>query len=357
MNTLIGTVVIALADDFQEKLLRTALLSMRLGVRTLEPKTTSLAEILALATSGGERCFLVLDPRRLCALHLPFDRAAAAIRSELPAAGVALMVSDRLTVAPLAARWARLHGARATLGRLSLDRYDDSLMPLVQALDAHFDVATDRGRLRDYSSALLSSLDRNSDPFAEVQRTWSQLHLPSHAPAQLIEELLTHAVDISDRSYLMRPFPYCFVGKEACDWLQRRLGVDRARAVAVGELLRQLGAFYHVTREHPFRDSGNFYRPNLPSSRLLMLDLDPVISRMRALAGLKIEDRRWRGQLFTQCFVGSEAVAWMGSDLGLTLTESITLGQSLLEAGIFRHVSDEHDFIDTEYFYRFALDR
>ncbi len=119
----------------------------------------------------------------------------------------------------------------------------------IQALDAHFEAATDRGRLRDYSSALLSSPDRNADPFADVQRTWPQLQLPDQPPEQLIEHLLTPAVEISDRSYRMRKFPCGFVDKEACDWLQPKLGVDRTRTVAVGELLRQLGGFYHVTRQ------------------------------------------------------------------------------------------------------------
>ena len=356
MSKIIGTVVMVLADDFQKGLLRTGLLSMHLGVRTLEPRAHGLAEILALVPNGDARPFFVLDARRLAALRLTFDRAAAAIRSELPGAGLALMLSDRLSPPPLILSWARECGASIVFGRLALERYDDSLEPLVQALDNHFETRTERGRVRDYSSALLSSIDRNADTFAEVQRTWSQL-LPMQSPVRLLHDFITHGAVISDRSYRLRKYPACFDGQEACDWLQRRLGVDRPRALAVGELLRQLGAFYHVSREHPFRDGSYFYRPNQPSARLHALDLAAVVTSMRGLSGLAIIDRRWRGHIYTQCFVGNEAVAWMVSSLNLTLTDAMTLGQSLLEAGIFRHVTDEHDFLDAEFFYRFALDR
>ena len=38
----------------------------------------------------------------------------------------------------------------------------------------------------------------------------------------------------------------------------------------------------------------------------------------------------------------------------LDLAEAITLGQTLLRLQLIRHVVDEHDFIDQDYFYHFA---
>jgi hypothetical protein len=55
--------------------------------------------------------------------------------------------------------------------------------------------------------------------------------------------------------------------------------------------------------------------------------------------------------------VGAQATLWLTEQAHLSLGEAITLGQCLLDLHIFRHVTDDHDFIDRDFFYRFAADR
>lgn len=48
------------------------------------------------------------------------------------------------------------------------------------------------------------------------------------------------------------------------------------------------------------------------------IDLDDLVSKMRNIGGVQIEARRYRLKVYPKCFVGSEAVEWMQSNLKLT---------------------------------------
>ena len=50
--------------------------------------------------------------------------------------------------------------------------------------------------------------------------------------------------------------------------------------------------------------------------------------------------------------MGREAVDWMMQHARLNRTEAVQQGHPLLALGLMTHVSDEHDFEDTELFYR-----
>ncbi|MEO0374386.1 MAG: mechanosensitive ion channel domain-containing protein [Cyanobacteria bacterium P01_A01_bin.17] len=84
------------------------------------------------------------------------------------------------------------------------------------------------------------------------------------------------------------------------------------------------------------------------------LDLETLATQMRA--GLSITDRRYRLNLYSQCFVGSEAVDWLMETQKATKEEAIRLGQALMSKGIIHHVLDEHPFADAYLFYRFSSD-
>lgn len=89
-------------------------------------------------------------------------------------------------------------------------------------------------------------------------------------------------------------------------------------------------------------------------------------------AGVKVADRRYRLKKYPECFVGSEAVDWLGkhyrigredavalgdalaAHFGLRRAEATTLGQSLADLGLLRHVADAHPFADDFLFYRLA---
>ncbi len=84
-------------------------------------------------------------------------------------------------------------------------------------------------------------------------------------------------------------------------------------------------------------------------------DLDELADRFRDL--VDVRDRRYHLQTYEQCFVGSEACdrlveAGLADDRG----QAERLGDRLLEAGLFHHVTRDHPFRDDHLFYRFADD-
>lgn len=59
---------------------------------------------------------------------------------------------------------------------------------------------------------------------------------------------------------------------------------------------------------------------------------------------------------YKQCFIGSEAVEWMEKAYILSKSEAIRLGQELIDLKIIHHVTDDHNFKDGYFFYRFYID-
>jgi hypothetical protein len=82
-------------------------------------------------------------------------------------------------------------------------------------------------------------------------------------------------------------------------------------------------------------------------------ELARLAERMRAPDGVPTRDRRHRLAVYPRCFVGSEAVDWLLRAGELTRSEAVALGQRLVERGFVRHVLDEHDFRDGNFFYAF----
>jgi small-conductance mechanosensitive channel len=84
--------------------------------------------------------------------------------------------------------------------------------------------------------------------------------------------------------------------------------------------------------------------------------LRELAARLRGPGGVPIRDRRHLLGLHRRCFVGSEAVTWLVENEDLTRDEAVRAGRRLVEAGLVRHVLDEHGFEDAWLFYRFAAD-
>lgn len=62
-------------------------------------------------------------------------------------------------------------------------------------------------------------------------------------------------------------------------------------------------------------------------------------------------------QTFKSCFVGSHAVRWMiRNGLVSNVKEAETVGDYLIDHGIFCHVNRTHMFENSSLFYRFAED-
>ncbi len=83
-------------------------------------------------------------------------------------------------------------------------------------------------------------------------------------------------------------------------------------------------------------------------------ELDAVLARLAGPGGVERADRRHLLRIYRDCFVGGEAIEWLGKHEGLTREEALQLGERLVELGRVRHVLDEHGFRDGHYFYRFA---
>jgi small-conductance mechanosensitive channel len=87
-----------------------------------------------------------------------------------------------------------------------------------------------------------------------------------------------------------------------------------------------------------------------------VMELQGMVAHMRGPDGLDIRDRRFGLHVYTNCFIGSEAVQWFMQQQLASREEAIKLGQFLVESGIIHHVTDEHTFKDDYLFYRFFED-
>ena len=87
------------------------------------------------------------------------------------------------------------------------------------------------------------------------------------------------------------------------------------------------------------------------------VDLYQLAAEMRA--GKTALAIRCRSYLFTDypsCFVGSEAVDWIVQHKAFKRPQAVKLGERMFESGLFHHVTDEHDFKDGNFFFRFFAD-
>jgi hypothetical protein len=86
------------------------------------------------------------------------------------------------------------------------------------------------------------------------------------------------------------------------------------------------------------------------------LDMEEVANQMRGKGGVEICNRTFRFQVYSECFVGSEAVDWFVTNYDYDRKEAVKVGQMLKERGIIHHVTDDHNFKDEYLFYRFYAD-
>lgn len=72
---------------------------------------------------------------------------------------------------------------------------------------------------------------------------------------------------------------------------------------------------------------------------------------------IEVKDRTYRFKTYSQCFVGSDAVQYLLSkNYAENVDDAISVGEGLLQLGIFHHVTKDHGFKNEELFYRFAED-
>lgn len=76
--------------------------------------------------------------------------------------------------------------------------------------------------------------------------------------------------------------------------------------------------------------------------------------RLRTSGGLDVRTRLHGLRSYADCFVGREAVDWLVRHQSVDRAHAVRLGQRLMALGLISHVLDEHDFKDSELFYRLA---
>lgn len=170
--------------------------------------------------------------------------------------------------------------------------------------------------------------------------------------AEALAAQLGHSLDIHDRSYHLLAYPACFVGNDAVDWLSRHYQRSRGEAVLIGQALQALGLLDHVVHEHPFLDSRLFYRLAI-SAAADRVDLGAVWSGLLD-GGVEVHDRSHLGKLYSQCWVGSDAVHWVHGRFALARHEARIVLHRLMQFGLIEHVTLSRPVIDGAYFYRFT---
>lgn len=85
---------------------------------------------------------------------------------------------------------------------------------------------------------------------------------PKAAGANLtLEQQFRVCSEVKDRTYLLKKYRSCFVGKATVDALvSQGFANTRAEAVEKGNRLLEAGLFFHVTKSHKFKDDALFYR-------------------------------------------------------------------------------------------------
>ena len=83
-------------------------------------------------------------------------------------------------------------------------------------------------------------------------------------------------------------------------------------------------------------------------------DLEDLSKRLKS--EVIVKDRRYFWRLYKQCFVGSEVIDWLLKNEKLkNRNEGKQLGQKLMDEGLFRHISEDQQFEDGNYFYNFNV--
>lgn len=91
------------------------------------------------------------------------------------------------------------------------------------------------------------------------------------------------------------------------------------------------------------------------SAPQLDIELRDLAERMRK--NLDIRDRTYRLKTYEDCFVGEEACRWMiEHEIAADVEQAETIGNLLLESGVFHHVVRDHEFKCDYLFYRFSND-
>jgi Domain found in Dishevelled, Egl-10, and Pleckstrin (DEP) len=353
-----GTVLLIQDNALQETLLSTAFLSCGLSVRKIRKDEPLLPQLHSQISAIKGNILVCADLARLAKDHLIWPQFALIVNGISKDIALLANTSKQLMPTGMERNWIKKHGGYDLIGNVSQHRVLQSFSPILSIVQAVFAIEPDMSRLSDYFKAILNASGEDECYLCKYHKTWARLEGLGQTP-DVIAQMMAQSPEVQsqDRTYRLKKYPNCFLGSEANAWIAKTFGLSANQAMEVGELLRAMGYFYHVVKQQPFLNGNFFYRFMLPSPSNALIDIDRIIEESQLLRGFDVQDRKWRGLVFQKTFVGSEAAKWLATFYGLGMQKALLTGQTLQNLFIFRHVSDEHDFIDDELFYRLTRDK
>jgi hypothetical protein len=256
--------------------------------------------------------------------------------------------------------WARHAGIASLLPGSTAAAWQDSLAPvLARVLEAIDGPAPDLARLEAYVNGLLrSGAEPRPGPVKDAYVDAFHLGTAGIHAGRLYEAMqASGGVASADRAWRGKSYRDCFVASQAVDWAAARHGIAREAALRACTFLWRTGRLHHVLRDADFRDDFLFFRFSGRRAELDRIDLVEVEQAMRSpREGVRLGERTHLSRNYPRCFVGAEAVDWLMGRYGVGVGTAETVGQRLLELGVFHHVLDEHGFVEGKFFYRFRAD-
>jgi hypothetical protein len=339
-------VFILSADASTLPLLRSVATALKWELTASASWSDTHKRLAARGSSAASYSLVVLDLQALATAKISPAVAIAEVRGRVSDTRIVLIASRSHHLDAIDQAWARMHGADALISRINAVRWEHSGGVIHGLLTTDTAVlANEKKRALPYIRAA-QRVERGEESAQNI----AAAEASGVDPVALAVRMgRSGGVAIQNRAYRLHTYDECFVASEGVDWITRALSVPRDIAIAIARALQSMGLIYHVVREQPFDDGFLFFRvARTPASFVL----NDFLAQAKGPKGFDRRDRSYMNVAYANCFVGSEAVAWIRAQ-GFTLNEAMTIGQRLVNLSIVSHVVDEHPFQDGNYFYRF----
>ncbi len=264
------------------------------------------------------------DPCTVAVVDLGHDLKLPDINQALPhAAWRARVLLTRLThghVSLSEQRWVRSLGYAGLWGEFDTDDVQGDLRNALAAVHHALNLAPPNSTLPTFKP----SEARNAPARTLIRRL-------TGAPAEVAASVLRRRLPIGERTYLLRSYPACFIGREGISAMARHHNITREEALALGQALHSLGLVVHVTHSHDLSDSDYFYRVAL-SRRADAVDLGAAAAVLHeALPGAR-----------SDTWAGAVIVDVLSARFELARHEAWVIAQRLTRLDVLAHNTQNH---------------
>ena len=352
-----GHVALILDGREEESLWLGAFESQGMPAQAL-PMSPDLERVATDGRMARARAVLV-DAPLLASCRVASSAFAAFLAERFPGIRVFVRLPQRTGISAPEQAWARHAGIASLLPGSTVAAWQDSLAPvLARVLSAMDGPPLELPRLESYLKGLMRTGAEPRPGFLKDAYGDAYYLESARVNAGRILDAMQDetGVAVADRAWRGRSYRDCFVASQAIDWLVARHGMRREVAVRTCAFLWRSGRLHHVLREADFQDDMLYFRFSGRRAQLDGVDLVALEAAMRSRGGLAIGERTHLNRSYPSCFVGGEAVDWIAARCGIPVGAAETVGQRMLELGIFHHVLDEHGFVEGKFFYRFLAD-